>query len=138
MPIYRDILQRTLKCKSKLHNRFYVCQRTILKRTLRPNYFVIVYTRALCRCVLTIVKPDVKSRLCGRDCEGKKRRGESRNATQVLAKIQKREARATRSIARACESCSSAFWIGSIAPSIPLARSMAIGATQTCEWTPFN
>jgi len=64
---------------------------------------------------LTIVKLDVKSRLCGRDWEEKKRE-ESRNATQVLAKIQKREARATRSIARARESYSSAFWIRSIAP----------------------
>jgi hypothetical protein len=91
---------------------------------------------------LTIVKPDVKSRSCGRDWEGKKKRGESRNATQVLAKIQKREARATRSIARARESCSPAFWIRSIALSVPLAHSTAIGApssaTQTCEWTPFN
>lgn len=38
---------------------------------------------------------------------------------QVFAKIQKREARATRSIARARESCSPGFWIRSIALSNP-------------------
>lgn len=49
--------------------------RMILKNTLRPNYFIIICTwRALCRCALTIVKPDVKSRSCGRDWEEKKER----------------------------------------------------------------
>lgn len=60
-------------------------------------------------------------------------REKSRNVMQVLATIQKREARATRSIARARESCPPLFWVRSIALSILSIYSTAFRASSNAD-----